>query len=285
MTALTDPVSPPARTRRGVLIAAVLIVLFVIGNGAVQLTFQVLQTHFSQNSTIVPLAQQITVKGYEGSVVLVPSPDSRVHVQASGTYGAAHPDLVEDSTETGVVLEARCRDVTFVTCKVDYAIQVPPAFAVKVQGGSTDVLVRNLSGAIDIDLVAGSAEVSGSTGPLQMHSGSGTLSGDQIRSSVITATTVAGGVNLDLVVAPQSLTVDTGVGDVSIMVPGAYTYRVSADTADGHKQVGVAQDVNSTRAITATSESGDVRIRPRGQMEFRSPPLPPDPPDPPAGPR
>lgn len=280
MTAPAEPAAPP-RARRGVLIAAVLIVLFVIVNGAVQLTSQILRTRFSESSTIVPLAQQLTVRGQEGNVVLTPSPDGRIHVTTSGKYGAAHPDLIADSTDTGVVLESRCGDVTFVTCQVDYAIQVPPAFAVRVQGGSTDVLVRNTTGPVDIDLESGSAEVSNTSGALRLHTGSGFITGNQLRSTAVTATTTDGGVNLDLLVAPQSLAVDAGMGDVSITVPGTETYRIAAETAIGRKRVDVAQDAASGRSITARTESGDIRIRPRGQVMMPSPPEAPGVPLPP----
>lgn len=283
------PIPPPIRTRRGVLIAAVLIVLFVIGNGAVQLTSEFLNTWFSQSSTIVPLAPQVTVIGHRGDVTVTASPDGNVHVTVSGKYGAARPVMTEDSTDTGVLLEARCGDIALVSCQVDYSVQVPPAFAVKVQGGSTDVSVRNLSGAVDVDLEAGSTEVSNTTGPLRLHTGFGHISGYQLRSTAITATTPSGEVYLDVLAAPQSLAVDAGSGSVSIFVPGEYTYRVAGSSSSGSRSVGVAQDAASTRSITATTESGDVRIRGRGRLQvplkLPEPPEAPDAPAAPAAPR
>lgn len=273
---MTAPTAPPTRTRRGVLVAAVLIVLFVIGNGAVELTSRMLQSHLREDSTIVPVAQRLTVIGNNGYVILNPSRDSNVHVHVSGEYGGPRPDLIQTSTDAGVRLEARCRDSMLVDCRIEYDIQVPPGFDVQVQGAPSDVLVTKLTGPVAIAVETGGVSLNSLSGPVNVHTGDGRISG-QLWSTAVAVNSSAGDVSLDLMVAPESLAVHAGFGDVRIRVPGEYSYRVSADSVMGARSVAVAQDATAGRSITATTESGDVRILPWGRG-FGPAPIEPVPP-------
>lgn len=252
--------APPTQIRRGVLVAAVLIVLFVIGNGAVQLTSKILQTHLREDSKIVPLAQRLTVIADNGHVVLNPSPDDNVHVTVSGVYGGARPELIQTSTDAGVRLEERCGDSTLVSCRIDYDVKVPAGFDVQVHGTPTNVVASRLTGPVGIALEFGNISLNTVSGPVQVHTDYGRISGNQLSSTAVTATSSHGDVALDLTAPPDSLAVHAGFGDVLLRVPDGYAYRVSADSGTGDRTVGVMQDASAQRSITASTESGDVRV-------------------------
>lgn len=263
---MTEPQSKPAtRPHRGLLVVAALAAVGLIGGGALQsLGWFTGGGRYEQASVVSPVAQaqQLTVHSASGDVLVSPSPDGDVHVLARVTYRSEKPELIQESTASGVLLDNRCAGGWwFASCSVDYEVQVPPAFAVDVDASSGGVVVRAVDGPVVVDVSSGDIEVQDVTAELSLRTSSGEVSGSGVRSQIVRAETSSGDIRLELATAPQELDAVASSGEIDIAVPGTEAYRVAATTSAGEEQVDVRQDPSSTRSISATSSSGDVTVR------------------------
>jgi Putative adhesin len=281
---MTAPTAPAPS--RPLVAAAVLFVLLVSLGGVATLTAQALRSTTQRSTTIEPMANRLTVNNDIGDVLLAPSPDGSVHVLTEARYGLQAPQMVQDSTPLGVMLQARCADVLASECSVDYTIQVPPSFAVAVEAGSGDVIAQRLSGDLILQLGAANASVIDHTGSLTVHSGTGDVNAIDLRSDVVQVATGNGEVQLDMQTPPSTVRVATATGSIDVRVPAEETYRVSADGNTDDQRIGVRTDPSATRTITVTSDSGEIRVAPSrpdtfdgdGPQVVRIPPYPPVPP-------
>jgi hypothetical protein len=256
----TRPVPPPPhRPSRIVVSAAVLLVVLVCGTGAVQLLSQVATGTVERTSVLTPQAARFVVDSDVGDVALGPSADGQVHVHSVVRYGMGQPELVEQSTSTGVRLDLDCNATR---CDVAYEVQVPPGFEVVIGGTAGDVTASGLSGPLTVDREVGDIAVFDVSGPLDLHSSTGEITGESVRSEVVRMTSTRGDVRLDLQVAPRTLDVESTTGEMDLAVPGDVAYRVDARTGSGEERVLVPVDSASPRTISASGETGDLTLRP-----------------------
>jgi hypothetical protein len=125
---MSAPAPPQARARPGVLVAAVLLVVLVIGTGAMQLFAQTVSSTTERTSSYVALAERFTVDADAADLAVVPSTDGQVHIRTVVRHGLGQPDLVEESTPSGVRLDLNCDDLFAVRCDVAYTVELPPSF-------------------------------------------------------------------------------------------------------------------------------------------------------------
>ena len=268
MTApVTDPPTrpvppPPHRPSRVLVAAAVLLVVLVCGTGAVQLLSQVATGTVERTSVLTPQAARFVVDSDVGDVALGPSADGQVHVHSVVRYGMGRPELVEQSTSTGVRLDVDCHALLATRCDVDYEVQVPPGFEVVIGGTAGDVTANGLTGPLTVDRESGDIAVFDVSGPLDLHSSTGEITGESVRSEVVRTTSTTGDVRLDLQVAPRTLAVESTTGEMDLAVPGDVAYRVDARTGSGEERVLVPVDSASPRTISASGETGDLTLRP-----------------------
>jgi hypothetical protein len=69
-------------------------------------------------------------------------------------------------------------------------------------------------------------------------------------------------VRLEMLAAPQTLDVETTVGDVDLAVPADTAYRADARSVSGDERVLVPTDPATSRTIQVVGEAGDLRIHP-----------------------
>jgi hypothetical protein len=255
------PSEPTRRPHPAVVVAAVLFVVVVIGSGALQLLSQAATGRYERTSTLVPSAERFTVASDSGTVRLSPSTDGDVHVRTTVSYGLGEPELVEDATPAGVRLDATCSGVLATHCEVDYVVEVPPSFAVFVEGTFGDVTVSGLTGPVTVDRSNGDVALFDLAGALDVTTRTGVISGNGLRSDVVRAETRSGDVQLGLLEPPRTLAVDSATGEVDIAVP-ATGYRVDARSASGETTVLVPTDPAAPGTIVVGSGSGNVRVRP-----------------------
>lgn len=256
---MTVPAAPTATARPLVVATAVLLVLLLAGTGAGVLISQAVRTTSGSTAVLVPLADRLTVYGDNGDVALTPSPDGDVHVRTVVRHGVGEPELVQESTPLGVDLSFRCNDLFGASCGVDYTIQVPPSFTVRVENGS-DVTARGLTGPLTI-VTGGDVDLLDVSGPLDLHSMYGDVHAARVRSASITAVGSAD-VRVAMIAPPGSARLSSTGGDVDVVVPEGQAYQVFAGTVLGERVVRVPSDPTSSRVITADAEWGDVSIRP-----------------------
>lgn len=128
------------------------------------------------------------------------------------------------------------------SCSISYRVRVPEGQAVKLQGGSGDILVHNLGGRISAD------------------AGSGDVVAIGLRSRTVQLSTGSGDVSASLDEEPASVRAQAGSGDVSVRVPEG-SYRITVSTGSGDNSIDrLVSNPSSKRSITARTGSGDVSI-------------------------
>jgi hypothetical protein len=254
--------STPIRPRHGLVVVAVIFVALVVGTGAIQLFTRTASTTTERSTVYTPVGQRFTVEGDADDLTIVPSADGQVHVRTVVRHGITQPELVEESTPSGVYLDASC-DRLFDgffdgDCDVAYTVELPPSFELVTAGNAGDVTVRGLTGPVRVDRSAGDVELIDVSGPVDVTLEGGEITAHGLRSDTVRAESMSGDVRLDLVEPPEAVRVATGSGEVDVTVPAETSYRVSASTNDGERSVTVPLDPASPRTITITGVSGDV---------------------------
>jgi len=271
--------APPA-PNRAVLLAAVLFVVLVVAAGASGLVAEAFRSHSERTVALDPRAGQLTIRNLIGDVHLSPSPDGLVHVRTTATHGVQEPRLVQESTASGVLLEAVCEESLANECTVAYTVELPPTTVVRVAAGSGDVIATGLAGGLDVDLDSGDVTLLDVSGSVRVATGAGDVEAARLRSDTVLVGSDAGSARIELLTAPTVLGARVDHGDVDITVPGERRYRVQAASAAGSELIAVGTDRTSPHEITVTSETGDIEIRPTlGPRRVPIPPVPPDPPD------
>jgi hypothetical protein len=276
----------PAAPNRALVAAAVVFVLVVVALGAATLIDQGFRSTSERSSALAVPAGQLTVRNAHGDVRLAPSPDGLVHVHTLAEHGLEAPELIEESTPTGLELGSRCTDSLAVECAVEYTIEVPPSFAVRVAAEAGDVEVRGLTGPLTVDSGSGDLHLLDLSGHLDVRTVAGEVEARRLRSGTVQLDTGFGDVRLELLTAPDSVRVRSEYGEVDITVPEAVPYRVQVDAGSGEQRISVPTDPTSARSITASSGAGDVSVQALfgDAPDAPLPPAPPEPPRPPVPP-
>ncbi|TQM14067.1 DUF4097 family beta strand repeat-containing protein [Pseudonocardia kunmingensis] len=252
----------PAKAHPAVVTAAVLLVALVCGIGAVEWLSQVARATLERTSTIAPATDRFVLDADVGDITLTPSADGQVHVRTVVHHGLGEPELVEESTPTGVRLDVDCDAPLADDCDVQYVVEVPPAFEVRVEGVAGDVTASRLTGSVTIDRRVGDIAVFDMAGPVDLGTSTGEITAEGLRSEVVRAVSDTGDVRLELLAAPRSLDARSETGEIDLAVPGDVGYRVDARTRSGDERVLVPVDPASPRIIRAEGSSGDVSLRP-----------------------
>ncbi|OFE18924.1 hypothetical protein BA895_01820 [Humibacillus sp. DSM 29435] len=127
-------------------------------------------------------------------------------------------------------------------CSADYTLRVPDGTAVTVDDGSGDLKLGGALGVVDV------------------KTGSGDITADDVKSEAVAARSGSGDIDLGLAQAPGRLTVTSGSGDVELTVPSNDTYAVDLTRGSGDDEVTVTNDPASPRKVQIQTGSGDVKF-------------------------
>ncbi len=169
--------------------AAVLLVVVVIGTGAVQLFSQIVSGTIESTSVLTPLADRFTVDT-DADLTVVPSTDGQVRVHTVVRHGLGQPDLVEESTPAGVRLDVDCNAMLASSCDVAYAVELPPSFELVVSGMAGDVTARGLTGPVRVDRGSGDIALFDVNGPVDVTSISGEITAMGLGSDTVRAESI-----------------------------------------------------------------------------------------------
>lgn len=128
-------------------------------------------------------------------------------------------------------------------CGIDYTLKVPTGTAVRINDSAGNVTLTGVGGAVEATASAGNITASG-------------LSAGQARF-----VDSAGNILVGFTAPPASAYADSDAGDVTLLLPGSATYKVTANTQAGDVHVTVPQSNSSANSITAKSAAGDVAVR------------------------
>jgi hypothetical protein len=149
-------------------------------------------------------------------------------------------------------------------CDGDYVISVPTG--VVVTGGTDNGSLRidGLADAVDVSTDNGDIHLVATSDDVRVDTSNGRITGTDLASARIEATTSNGPVVLDFAAAPEDVQVDTSNGLVHVQVPDdGLAYDVDASTSNGSLSTSVTVDDGAPRRLELTTSNGDVLVETR----------------------
>jgi hypothetical protein len=198
-------------------------------------------------TTMVSPVRKIVVDSDAGDVSISAGLNRDVTIHRDDAWLVDRPD-VRESYRNGVLeITTACGHLKAVLrCRSDLDIEAPPEVDVAVRTKSGDVSLRGLQGRADIE------------------TDSGNINTYRLEPVVVTATTDAGDVSLDLFGQPARTQVKSDAGNVRVTVPyGMYHVDATADSGGNVKVAGVIRDDLAPQAIDAVTDVGNVLVRAR----------------------
>ncbi|RTL65711.1 MAG: hypothetical protein EKK42_19290 [Pseudonocardiaceae bacterium] len=267
-TVLPPPEPEAPRPPRGphpvLVVAAAAVVLVAAVAGVAQLLGSAVHSTTVTDATYTLASPRLAVTSNSGDITVVLSADDAVHVRTQARHGLATPDLVAESGPTGLVLDSHCNGFLGDFCQVSYTVAVPRDVSLMVSGGMGDVVVRDVDGRVDVDNTGGDVLLTGIGGDVTVRTVSGDVVATDMRSGSVLAETTLGDVSVAGAVAPTSVTARSTLGDIDVAVPATRPYRVDVGPGSdaGSTRVLLPVDPTATATVSATSDHGDVTVRP-----------------------
>ena len=261
MTHLTD--EPPTQASRTWLIIGIVVTVIVLAAGLF-FGYRALAGSGSPSTdtTSTTYPQEITaldVRVDAGTLAVTTGPAGTTTVQAALTWDGERPAVTQQWTGTGLSVVTTCPGSE--RCEVDLTITVPAGTAVTTTTDTGDATLTGLTGPVSIRTDTGEIRLSALGGQVTAATEVGSVTGEDLTAGSVTATAETGDITLGFAADPQTVVARADTGDVTVTVPRSATgYRVSADTDDGDRRVGVTQDQAAGRTIEAQTGTGDVIV-------------------------
>ncbi len=186
---------------------------------------------------------RVELRVERGSIAVWGDPRGEASGEARSTFTGKPPEI-RHYVDGGVFyVEGSCPKLK-PTCRVDVDLTVPEDVAVFIDTQSGDVFAQ------------------GSLASLSASTNSGDVVGDELASPSVDVRAEAGELDVDLVDDVESVSLETGSGDVVLSVPaGSYSIHTESTSGDVDlDRVDLIDDPSSPRLITARTGRGDVRI-------------------------
>jgi hypothetical protein len=201
----------------------------------------------------------VSVSGGDVTVRQAAGTDARL--TGTATYSLIRPDLKTSHITGGVAIRYNCM-VPAGNCGLDATLSVPAQMVASVSTGGGDATAVGTTGDVTLSTDGGDVTADRVSGVLSLSTGGGNIHGTAITAPRVTAHSGGGDIEIVFTVVPRDVRVDTGGGDVTIVVPpGSAQYHVTANTDGGTVSESVPINTSSPNVITATSGGGDITIR------------------------
>ncbi|MEU7692485.1 DUF4097 domain-containing protein [Microbispora hainanensis] len=171
-----------------------------------------------------------------GDVVVSESDRTGVHVTETLHWRGDKPANGHSVDGDTLRLAYKCDD-----CSVDYKVEVPRGLTVKIDTGSGDITLRDL------------------TGQVNASAGSGDLDARGLAAKQVNTRTGSGDITLRFTAVPDQVQAVTGSGDSRLWVPDG-AYNVNASTGSGDRRIEVLDDDSAPHTITVRTGSGDAEV-------------------------
>lgn len=158
-------------------------------------------------------------------------------------------------------LRTICGDGWFASCAADYDITAPVDVVIRADAGSGNASLAGMradavmiSGSGDIEIASHESEA------LEFNAGSGDVAGRGIAVSRMEGIAGSGDVRLELDIAPQTVSIEAGSGNITLTLP-ADTYELQATSgADEVDVQGITIERGAARKLMLTAGSGNITI-------------------------
>jgi hypothetical protein len=181
----------------------------------------------------------LTVLDDVGSVTITGSNRDTVAVTETLSY-RGYPPVTTRSLNGGVLtLSYSCRSSD---CGVAYDIEVPRSLSIRVDADTAPISLTSLAG--------------------QVHASSdvGSIRGKGLSGAVADLRTNVGSIDASFLSAPSHLSANADTGSVTLLVPAAPGYTVTASADVGSVSVTVRRDASSGHVIQAFADVGSVAV-------------------------
>jgi hypothetical protein len=253
---------PLTRGRRvalaiGVPLCAVLIgyiglsILANIGTGSIPVSY-----------TVPAGARTLAVNVDGGDVTVRPATTGQGTVTGVVHYGLVRPRITE-SRSAAAAFAMHCANLAGVSnCGLNLTASVPGRMPVSVSTGGGNLTANGITGDVSLSTSGGDVTASGVAGPLTISSGGGNVQATDVTAAEVSARTSGGDVEIIFTAVPRNVHVDTGGGNITIVVPHTNTqYHVTATSGGGNVSYPILVDSSSPYVITASTSGGDISIQ------------------------
>ncbi|MBX2796917.1 MAG: DUF4097 domain-containing protein [Myxococcales bacterium] len=227
--------------------------------------FQVGETYEAFVDVEIP--SEVTTLALEvewGDVTVVAGDRARLDARYEWQGGDGNsPVLIRDERSTEATYRFECPD-TRRGCGVTVELALPPSVTVaSIVADLGAVQTTDLQTELTIHTDAGSIEVDGHEGLLDLQSEFGAIEVTDACSAELRATTGTGEIELELCERPDVVEAKAEFGSIDVVVPvGAYA--VDASTDFGSVEVdGLDVDPEADASIVARTSTGEVTVRGR----------------------
>lgn len=148
-------------------------------------------------------------------------------------------------------------------CGARYQVTVPADLPVSLSTEYGEVMVRGLTGGLNVAAEHGDVRLSRMSGPIRVSTDYGEVTGDQLRSDDVMARSDNGDISLKFGAAPTRATARSTYGEISLTVPDS-SYHVVTRTKYGDVTSQLTDEADAKRSLTAETDNGDVAIRTAG---------------------
>lgn len=181
----------------------------------------------------------ITVLDDVGSVTITGSDRDTVAVTERPSYRGYPPVTTRSLSGSGLTLGYTCRSDD---CGVAYDIEVPRSLSVRVDADTASISLTSLAG--------------------QVHATSdvGYIHGENLADTVADLRTGVGSIEATFRSALLHLSANADTGGVTLLMPAAPGYDVTASADVGSVSVTVRRDASSGHVIQASADVGSVRV-------------------------
>jgi len=255
------PALPLTRARRAALAIGVPLCLVFTGYTGLSLVASAGQGHFPVSYTFPAGTGEANVSISGGDVTVRQAAAARAQLTGTATYSLIRPDLKTRLIPGGVGIRYNCM-VPAGNCGLDATLSVPARMAASVSTGGGDATAVGTTGNVTLSTGGGDVTADQVSGVLSLSTGGGNIHGTAITSTQVAAHSGGGDIEIVFTQVPRDVHVDTGGGNVTIIVPpGSAQYHVTASTDGGNVTESVPINTSSQNVITATSGGGDITIR------------------------
>jgi hypothetical protein len=208
------------------------------------------------DSALTGTITSVRLDNGSGAVSVTGVPDgTALSVHRKYDYRGHKPVKTAPRVEDGVLVLGGCG----AKCSVDYTVRVPAGIPVTGRSSNGAVHLSHV-GAVTVTSGNGRVDMDGVTGAVHVGTGNGTVTAKGLTGGAgVQVTTSNGRVDLALG-APADVQVTTSNGAATLTVPHG-SYRVSATTRNGHKDVTVPDDPAGRNRLDVRTANGALTVR------------------------
>ncbi|MDI2128058.1 DUF4097 family beta strand repeat-containing protein [Yinghuangia seranimata] len=206
--------------------------------------------------------QTLTITSDGGEINLVPGDAGVIKVDRTTTESINGSDPEWELSNGKLRLDTNCPSFLNLFCDGKYDVQVPKGVDIVVRDDNGSIHVNSLAQNLDLRSDNGSIHVNDSrVDNLRMESDNGSISVNRSFVQTLNASSDNGSFNAHLNSAPVFVKASSDNGSLKLYVPeGPETYKISASTDNGSKDIGSVRTAPDGRPVTLSSDNGSVKM-------------------------